>query len=189
MGTEKRTCFRSFSVYNSILAFMVFAGNDILLSAPSIYKGSKPSGTFIYVSMILSVSAGFDQTIDYYLSVSRFIVFLPYFVLGVILSKDNIQGILEKPVTRIINAAVAAGSCFLLYKPGLVRVQALYGSYPYAAGEYSFLMRIILLVIGINWILLFLSCFPRRRIPLLSTVGRNTMQLFLAHGFIRKICY
>lgn len=155
------------------------------LLLPFIKSINSQSILFIFVCA-LSVAAGFDQTIGYYLTLSRFIVFLPYFILGVILSQMDIKRVLKNTVFRIIVAFVAIGTCFLLGTRELFSVQAMYGSYSYAAANYSFLVRVLLLFVGINWIFFFLCYFPEKKIPLLSSVGKNTLILFLVHGFFRK---
>lgn len=139
----------------------------------------------VFVSAcVLSIAVGFDRTVGYYLTLSRFFTFLPYFVLGVIIGKIDIGRLLKNKAFRIITAVVALTVCCLLHKQGLVSPSVLYGSYPYAAG-YSFVLRLLLLLAGINWIFFFLCIFPQQKLPLISSVGKYTLIPFLIHGFMK----
>lgn len=141
----------------------------------------------VFVSAcVLSIAAGFDQTIGYYLTLSRFFTFLPYFCLGVILGKADIGRLLKNKAFRIITAIVALTVCFLLHDQELVSFGMLYGAYSYAAAGYSFVVRLLLLLAGINWIFFFLCNFPQQKLPLISSVGKHTLILFLIHGFVKK---
>lgn len=149
-------------------------------------EGAGCKGILFASVCVLSIAAGFDQTIGYYLTLSHFFTFLPYFVLGVILRQVDIERLFENIPFRIINIVVAAAACFLLKRQDLVSIPALYGSCSYAVANDSFVVRILLLLAGINWIFFFLCCVPKQRIPLISSIGKNTLVLFLAHGFIKK---
>lgn len=133
----------------------------------------------------LSIAVGFDRTIGYYLTLSRFFTFLPYFVLGTILRQVNLERLLKSGIFRIITFAIAMTTCVFLCKQGLVSVQALYGSYSYAGADNSFITRTLLLFAGINWIFFFLCYVPQQRLPLVSSVGKYTLIPYLMHGFIR----
>ena len=134
----------------------------------------------------LSITAGFDSTIGYYLTLSRFFTFLPYFFLGVMLGRIDIGHLLKNKAFRFVTAVVALVACYLLHKQGLVNNAALYGSYSYAAGDYSFVVRLLLLLAGINWIFFFLWFFPQHKLPLISSIGKYTLIPFLLHGFLKK---
>ena len=62
----------------------------------------------------------------------------------------------------------------------------LYGSLSYARGHYNFIIKGILLLCGINWIFFFMWIIPSKSIPLITSVGKNTLIIFLLHGFIVK---
>lgn len=141
---------------------------------------------FLLVSAcVLSLAAGFDRSVGYYLSLSRLFTFLPYFALGVTLRRVDIERLTENRVLKIAVPLLVIITLWLMHKPGLVSASALYGSYPYSAEGCSLAMRALLLVLGVNWIFFFLCYFPKRELPLLSSVGKYSLTVYLAHGFIK----
>lgn len=138
------------------------------------------------VVCILSLAAGYDQTIGYYLTLSRFITFFPYFLLGVMMRQTDMECLLKNIAFRLINTAMIAAMCLILCTTDLISRKALYGSYSYADANASVMVRLLLLFTGVSWCFFFLCYFPRKRIPLLTTIGENTLTVFLLHGFIRN---
>lgn len=135
---------------------------------------------------VLSLLSGFDQSIGYYLSLSRFFTFLPYFILGTIWKRLNIEGLLKNNRVRFVNAAGILVTFLLLGKFQFVSNNMLYGSYSYEGAGYSILIKGMLLLCAVNWICFFMWIFPESRIPVISSIGKNTLIVFLFHGFIKK---
>lgn len=136
---------------------------------------------------MLSILAGFDSTMSYYLSMARIFSFLPYFVLGYYWNEWNyyVEEIIKKWKKQYIFAIniliIMVG--FLLIKTEKIKAIMLYG-YSYQIGNYNMGIKILLLFIGVNWILFFKNIFPRNKIWGISTIGKNTLSIYLIHGFI-----
>ena len=143
------------------------------------------------VTFALSLLAGYDQTVGYRLSLSRFLVFQPWFLLGHYsrrgdwLSKAARWGEARKvPLKWIPTAAV----CIL---PPVMQLmdfpyKILYGSSAYAVLDYGPWERIFAGVTALAWIGfggLVLLPLLRWRLPMLTALGQNTMGVFLLHGF------
>lgn len=43
------------------------------------------------------------------------------------------------------------------------------------------------LLVGVNWIFFFKKVFPQMQIKWISTIGKNTLPIFLMHGFFVKL--
>lgn len=65
-------------------------------------------------------------------------------------------------------------------------MQALNGSYPYVAAEYSFLVRILLLFSGIKLDIPVFEFFSEERNTVAVGGRKKYHSAFLIHGFIRK---
>lgn len=139
------------------------------------------------LACVISLIAGFDQSMGYYLSLSRFFTFLPYFVLGIGWKHWKLDSLLENRAFRVINIIFVLITCVIIGKYKFITDSMLYGSRSYVAADYNILIKALLLLCGINWIMLFMWVFPRIKIPLVSCVGENTLVIFLAHGFIKKL--
>lgn len=140
----------------------------------------------------ISLLVGFEETVGYYLSLSRFFVFLPWFLLGYYCKKN---GILERlslrPQGQRLALAVSATAMALLALPvGGFADELLYGSYSYAGCGGAWWMRgtascmafaaIVLLCVG-------LRPYFGRRLPVITAIGQNTWPIFLLHGFVVKV--
>lgn len=85
-----------------------------------------------------------------------------------------------------MNVAGIFVTFLLLGKFQLVSNNMLYGSYSYEGAGYSILTKGMLLLCAVNWICFFMWIFPESRIPVISSIGKNTLIVFLFHGFIKK---
>lgn len=137
-------------------------------------------------TILLSLAAGYDPTIGYSMSLSRFLVFQPWFLLG-FYARKKIYKPLPLPVGLLIAATL--GVCIYCMNRLSITNNMLYGSYSYSALQYHAGIRLFLAGMALMWILLF--CFVIRplvntRIPLLTTLGQNTLPIFLLHGFFVK---
>lgn len=146
--------------------------------------------TFLIV-FLLSLLVGFDSTIGYYMTLSRFFVFLPFFILGLYIS--NIKRNQVSCVLPIKHSFVNI-ICYLLIFLSIIYIRysqistsALYGSYSYIGSKTGILTRIILFIIALSWIGFFWNIIPNINIPFVTEIGKNTMSIFLLHGFIIKI--
>ena len=143
-------------------------------------------------AVLLALAAGYDQTVGYYASLSRTIVFLPFFLLGYMARRTpRVRAAVEQGLPllpRIALCAVMAAVCaacvlYLRRYPGLSAPQ-MFGSYSYAAYGYDAVTRLKLYVIAGCFLALLLLLMPGGRIPLLSRAGENTYPVFLLHGFL-----
>lgn len=142
----------------------------------------------VIVSIILALGVGFVDAIGYPLSLSRFFVFLPWFLLGFYCKKNKMMQKVKTPVYFIFSIIVVVASVFFLYFAD-VSNGLLYGSYSYAKCGGTLGLRAILMLISLAWIVCLLSGFQlvfNRRIPLVTNIGQNTWPIFLLHGFLVK---
>lgn len=140
----------------------------------------------------LSLMAGFDATVEYPLSLSRFLVFQPWFLLGHYCSKGDWILAMERwsatrriPLKSLLTAAV----CMLVLLMQMVsfRPEVLYGSYPYVRLNYGPLERLFAGITALCWIgfgCLVLLPLLRWPLPMLTALGQNTLPVYLLHGFV-----
>ena len=165
------------------------------LILPLIDVGSKRGEIAVLVlSFAAALFMGYDKTVGYYLSLSRFWVFLPWFVMGyycrkhAILEKMQSKTLLRRIVTAVsaVMAAVSVVYMYHAYPKNLL----LYGSAPYADIGCSAWLRVWVFLLAFSWLcLLFVGIRPllRRNLFLITMIGQNTWPIFLAHGFAVKI--
>jgi fucose 4-O-acetylase-like acetyltransferase len=150
----------------------------------------------LLLAVALALLAGYDCTVSYYLSLSRFLVFLPWFVLGYYCRKhqERLLAYLARYrwlLAAIFGAVILFSAAFLANSHFLKDV--LYGSYPYARLGYDAALRGMLMLPALAWIGLLLCLFTgplNRKLFGISALGHNTLPVFLLHGFaVRLIAY
>ncbi len=144
--------------------------------------------------IVISLFAGYEKTIGYYMSLSRFFVFQPWFLLGYYFKKNRIFetiSLYRKNKCTIVMISIVT---IILSVPFLmnwnVQNGLLYGSYSYTKCGGALWIRATVLLIGLCWILfLFVGVKPyiNKKIFCLTTIGQNTWSIFLLHGFLVKV--
>lgn len=144
------------------------------------WPGKKQMKLVIMVmTAVIGCMAGGIYEIDYTLSMSRTLVFLPYFVAGVFCPKE-----IEWSRYRKVSIGIFILSV-LLY--GIIRgeIQAdfLYQAHSY--GETGFakgcILRIMCYLIGCCWALLLITCMPRNRFAF-TKIGTDTLMIYIFHA-------
>lgn len=143
------------------------------------------------ITFCLSLAAGFDATVGYPLSLSRFLVFQPWFLLGhycrrgAWIPKIEAWCVRRKiPVKILLTGLVGVGVVAVQWLA--IRPEVLYGSYSYAQLQYGPGQRLIAGITALCWIgfgCLVLLPLLRERVPLLTALGQNTLPVYLLHGF------
>ena len=136
--------------------------------------------------LILSVVVGYDSTVGYGMTLSRLLVFQPWFLLGFYARKTEFKPL--SMVSKVLIVFALAVSIAILCRSSISN-DMLYGSYSYHKLQYHAGIRIFLAFIAMVWILMFYFVFRplvNTRIPLITTLGQNTLPIYILHGFIVK---
>ena len=152
-------------------------------------KDSKFKYVIISVSLLVGLLVGFEKTIGYYFSLSRIFVFFPMFLIGYY-SKEisqDIEKIIKRPklvgLIASVIMIVAITTILLLID---VPKHVLYGSYPYSSNVDSIWIRILFYIVSLSWIIFLCLIIPNKKVPFVSVLGRDTMLIYLLHGFFIK---
>ncbi|HOC98723.1 MAG TPA: acyltransferase family protein [Myxococcota bacterium] len=148
------------------------------------------------ISLLVGLAAGYSGSIGYFGSLSRTLVFMPFFLAGVVFKPRVLQDALRPPVRgavfRIL-AVILLASAYAFFLTGdRDRLhQWFYGSFSYEsmriggwlAAGYRLCEYAVACVLSASVLILV----PSRKIPLLTASGRNTMYVFLLHGFVARL--
>lgn len=148
-------------------------------------------GRMMAFSLLLGIAAGYFSVFDTRFSLSRTVVFLPFFCAGFYLSREKLQSFLENRRLRAGCVLLfAAGAVLFFWKYDFLKayVRILYGSSGYA-GLPSFrrggLVRLVwyaaagILTAGL------IQLVPRGRTAV-SFLGGRTLQVYVLHILIRN---
>lgn len=146
-------------------------------------------GTAVAASLL----AGLDETVGYYLTLSRFLCYMPFFVAGYyaghgaqLRPKQVGRGAKAVLLSLCVMFLILAES-YVLGNPGVFRRNVLYGSYSYVKETYAWTDRALLQLIAFAWTGLLFLVTPKRKLPVISVIGGNTMPVFLFHGFLIRL--
>lgn len=146
-------------------------------------------------SVAASLLAGYDDTIGYYMCLSRIIVFYPYFLLGYYAGKAKKCGsrayrIFEKMDRWKCAAVLAACSAAIFMISPVIDYRWLYGAYSYSELGYTPVHRIVVYIFGVVQCLCILKLMSSKKCSL-SEVGKKSMYIYLGHApgvfLVRKI--
>lgn len=156
----------------------------------SVYKRRKTALWAILLSIFVGVAIGFDDQIGMDFSLSRTIVFLPYFLTGYAMRKYEDWNLLGRNYSKSEKrkTVIVLGCILLVYFfiNKYLRPKAVYGAYPYHSCGMDWYMRLLLYAMGFLISFCIIVWMPKRR-TIFSYLGQNSMQIFLLHGFFIKI--
>ena len=146
-------------------------------------------------SVVAALLAGYDDTVGYYMSLSRIIVFYPYFLLGYYAGKAKKCG---SRVYRIFEEmdrwkcavvlAVCVAAIFVISP--VIDYRWLYGMYSYSELGYTPGHRIVVYILGAVQCFCILKFMSSEKCSL-SEVGKRSMYIYLGHApavfLVRKI--
>ena len=145
---------------------------------------------------IMALLVGFDESVGYYMSLSRAIVFFPFFLAGfygkeygkIVFPQCFGVTISHKQILRVTTATVAVGIAILLfeYRKG-IKVSWLYQAAAYEKWHYNAAIRLGAIICAVLMIHFLCVCTPNRKIPFVTKLGQNTMPVFLLHGFVIRL--
>lgn len=145
----------------------------------------------ILCAFAISLLIGYIKSVGYFMSLSRFFVFQPWFLLGYYCKKNSLlESLSPKPKQRFL---IMFGSvvifAFLSIFIRDIPNGLLYGSYPYSSCEGTLWMRGMASVMSFSVILfLYVGMRPylSRKLFLITSIGQNTWPIFLLHGLVIK---
>lgn len=176
---------RSLFMYTYPYWIMWFLLSLILWKLITPFVLQLPPAVGLAIAVALAVLSGFDYTTGYGLSFSRTLVYFPYFLLGALLSEQQVATIRKIPKSAA--AFIFLFSFALLYFGPNLPKKLLFGSYSFKALEISYPVgvcaRLLLLIWGFLLIFSLLSLVPDKR-TIYSDMGQNTMTAYLLHGFV-----
>lgn len=145
----------------------------------------------ILCAFVISLLIGYEKSVGYYMSLSRFFVFLPWFLLGYYCKKNNLLERLSiQPKRRFLVLLASVAIISILFPfVGAIPNGLLYGSYTYSSCEGTLWMRGIVLIISFSTILFLcvgMRPYLSRKLILITNIGQNSWPVFLLHGFVIK---
>lgn len=139
---------------------------------------------------ILAMVVGYENTISYYLCLSRTIVMFPFFIGGYYINKTGLKiltfdGWKTSFVYKVLSILSVIMVLIVLYlNKNRLQSSWAYHSYPYQALDYNIAIRFFFFLTSIVFINFLCVFTPHKKLKIITNIGKNTMEIFLLHGFI-----
>lgn len=153
-----------------------------------------PRRFVLFTSVLAACLAGYDKSIGDGLYLSRILVFYPFFVLGQMCDRKKLAEASRRPALRWGGLAVlilwAALCLFVRDKVYLLRYMFV-GRRSYAIHEmfqpWGFFWRLFCYAITLVTGFAVLCVVPEGRIPVITTMGNRTLQIYFWHYIIQTL--
>ena len=143
------------------------------------------------ISLIIALMVGFDNSVGYYMSLSRTLAFFPFYVAGYFKYFDKY---VHRKEIRVVRRYLCVGgiitSLLLLWHfRNQLNTTWFYYATSYVNSGSNVWIRMLLFIVATIWICFLLGNITSQKITFFSSVGRHTLPIFLLHGFIVKILH
>lgn len=144
----------------------------------------------ISLSILLAICAGGYSQIGQVLSLSRTLVFLPYFLLGFYCKRDTLTVVRNSCLLNYLSIGIAISLILYLYHTKYAALTdsyyLVYGDSCYRSGiRNGMSFRIIYSMLACIISIPILCLAPSRPLPILTKLGENTLQIYIIHRLLR----
>ena len=152
----------------------------------------KIAACLFFSSILISLLSGFDNSIGTFMSISRTLVFMPFFLMGYYAA--NLPYLKTIKINFFYTKKFIFSLVFgiiileLFFYTQHLPAKALYGTHDYSLLHYSWIIRLLIDMCSFLWILLILRIMPNRQIRGITSIGQHTLAIYLLHGFIQRLC-
>ncbi len=146
------------------------------------------------LSIGLSLWIGTVQAVSYDYTLSRTIVYLPFFLWGYyfrhspFFEKCQEESFRNSRGYRIVAVLFAVlgtiAIAVVMMHHASINAKWFYGAYPYEKLHYHAGIRGAQFLAAAVFIVVFLMFLPQEKLPILGTIGQHTLPIFLLHGFV-----
>ena len=148
------------------------------------FEKCKHPRVLILIAFLVGLIIGYDKNAISIFSLSRTIVFFPFFLLGFFSKKANFKPLSSKTLYKICMFFLAILiAVFIFIFRNTINVMWAYGSHYYSFLEYNAMIRLIIYIIAVLWLFIFNALIPNIKC-FISKIGKNTISIYLFHYFI-----
>lgn len=146
----------------------------------------------LLLAVVLACCAGYDKSIGDVLAASRIIVFFPFYYMGSVFPKENVEQLSARRNWKLIGLAILLvwfAICYLQIDVVYVLRHLFTGRNPYndAVRPIGWIVRMgcyaLTALVGMGVVLIM----PTRKWGYLTTIGTRTLQIYFWHIPIRNI--
>ena len=142
---------------------------------------------YLIFAVVLGIGIGYTPHTENFLAISRTLVFLPFFVAGYYEKEGRFFTKMRESENRILIMllsliTVVLITMFLAFNSTKIPVKYFFGTLTYGDDGLTWYLRLLCMGISFIWLWFLLMWTPKKRIPLLGSIGRNTLPIYLLHS-------
>lgn len=181
--------------HTGAFTFSNLNGPDWFMLALAVYAAAMPllqkidSRLVLAMSLLLGLFSGYADEINTFLSLSRIIVFFPFFVAGTMVDGEKLARVLHRLPLRILGGALILAWTVIVAKFGdtiwffkfLFTGSTPFSSLPEDFVKYGCVMRGFTYVLSGLLCLSLIAVIPDKKLGFLSVCGSRTIQVYFWH--------
>lgn len=198
-----KKCIIPYLVWNSLYVIIISKTFKIMIFQPSwiywfllslflwkVFIGEVVKNKYgLLITIILSLYVGLFPEVNRFMSLSRTIVFFPYFILGYYCKEYHLSRIKKIPkLVSIIGIVVLLNATYILFTKSNISVGFLYGADAYSVLGKSNIegiaIRLFMYIIAIGVSVFSISITTNKEM-LISTIGKNTLLIYVLHPYAK----
>lgn len=148
-----------------------------------------PEKNVLITSILLALLAGFDGDISKKWALSRIIVFFPFFYLGYIIDRKDVERFLDNKLWKAASLLIMVGYAAFIF----FFIDSFYGIRTFFTGQNSYneifdeftlyapLIRLACYIATTVTMFAFMALIPKGHIPIISKAGQYTLGVYFWH--------
>lgn len=144
----------------------------------------------IIITVVISILCGYDSNVGYYLSLSRTIIFFPYFLMGYFCQKYHISTIRKYVKKRYAVSGLLIIFLLIYLLNNKIDYRWFYGSFTYSQlnslGCPKYIIRMFTYILAVTTSIFILTLIPDKKL-FFTKLGSRTIAVYAFHGFIIKM--
>ena len=150
-------------------------------------KTNKEKLGILICSILIALAVGFLPYIGRTYSISRMLVYFPFFISGFYVknaqfSKRMMQPTMQRRLGLLLIAVLGLTSFVVIFQKR-ISINALYEANAYQIGGYTIWFRLTHIIIGFLMTAVLFLGIPNKKLSIITFLGQHTMVIFLFHGF------
>ena len=152
-----------------------------------VFDANKEKRPYIVLSVfIFALLIGFNASVGYKFSLSRFICFLPFFLLGYHSKNSEFLNRIQEDKIVFICSIIGVVLSILYVMNFGVPTKAFYHAQAYSIIGHTLFDNFMIYIFSVLWIILILNIVPNIKIKWFTFAGQNTFFVYLFQGFLIK---